>query len=160
MGELVIHGIAPEARSLVLGATATLQTKPGAFGAFHIFPTNARLVVERKACTALRLMRSQVELGYHTSNDVAVELLSVVQRKVLESRPEVCCPLAHNIIRCDHFWPRVICSAAHDNIIDVRVAETRFMSQERGRKQDRPTAPPSESVQHPQEVQIRESRWW
>lgn len=57
MGEFVIHTIAPEPRSLVLGATTTLQTKPGPLGTFHIFPTSAGLVIERKFRATLRLVR-------------------------------------------------------------------------------------------------------
>ena len=127
MGELIVHGIAPEAGALVLGATATLQTKPGPFGALHIFPAGARFEVERKVHATLWLVCGQVELGDNPGNDFVIKLRSHEEGKLFKTLPKVCCPLAHDIIRGDDLGSRVMQGAPHDDVVNIGVAEKEFI---------------------------------
>ena len=68
-------------------------------------------------------MRGQVELGDHTSNDAVVEFLSSGVRKLFESFPEALCPLAHDVIGGNDLGSRVMRGTAHDNIINICIAE-------------------------------------
>ena len=128
MPELIIHGITPVPRTLVFGASSTLQSEPCSFRAFHVPSARTRFVVERKIRTAFLTMSSKVELGHHPGNDLVIQMFRIVERELRESLSEVYAPLAHGVIGCNLLWLEVVPRAPHNNVVDVREPETSYMT--------------------------------
>ena len=90
MSELVVHCVAPKPGALILGAPTTLETKPHTLGTLHISSPSSGLVVEREVCMALLVMRGEVELWNHASNDLVVQTFSTIKWEFPQPLAKVC----------------------------------------------------------------------
>ena len=121
MAKLVIHGVAPVPRSLILSCTSTLEAKPRPLRTFHVAAADTRFIVQRRVDAASLLVRGQVKLRDDTGNDVIVQVFRVLEGKAFETRPKVETPLTHDVIRDYLLRVWIVRCASHNYVVRISV---------------------------------------